>query len=229
MPRERSRRVRNGAVRLLLSTSGSAPLAGAVHFRPSVCANCNAPAAFIRSSPLATVSEILPIIANHTGIKPAICTWVARRLIEAGLLPRAEGARIPQIEHRDLSRLLIGLLSGTSGANVVEAVRQYSGLLPGAADRGHHSALDWTTELIESLADRDADPIAGRAAYDSQIEIVCSWPEIRIKFSDDEGPLVFVEPGVDPRFWRSDKARRAVTLPGVALSNIVRDIARVPV
>ncbi len=177
---------------------------------------------------MATVSEILPIVASHTGIKSATCTWVARRLIEAGLLPRAEGARIPQLENRDLARLLIGLLSDASGANVVETVRQYSGLTLGPIDRGHQTALDWMTELIESLANRDADPGAGRVVYDSQIEIVCSWPEIRIRFPAEE-PLVFVVRGVDPRTWQSNKIRRVMTLPGVALANIVRDFARVPV
>jgi hypothetical protein len=185
---------------------------------------------------VATVSETLPIVAEHTGIKPATCTWVARQLVGSGLLPRSEGARVPQMDHLHLALLLIGLLSDATGATVVETTRRYAalvenGLTPDIAlhlREPVYTAADYIEEMIAALADRDTDSAAGREAYGAQIEVVASWPEIRISFPNGER-VVFVEPGTETRLWQSDKVRRSSTIAGVTLSNIVRDLARVPV
>jgi DNA-binding transcriptional ArsR family regulator len=83
---------------------------------------------------MAAVAEVCRTISEATGVPRRTVDHLARRLGEAGLLPRGpRGRNAPQFDSIHMARLLVGVMAVANGidytaASVVQAVRRIEGL-----------------------------------------------------------------------------------------------------
>jgi hypothetical protein len=183
------------------------------------------------------------VVAESTGEPPATVRLVSRALLDADVLPKASGRRIPQVAGRDVAALIFGIYGSEKVRTAAAAASLYSDLRhngayapPGAPDRFKEEiaaaprAVSTLAQIIDGLMLRnprlpmidapDGEHEVGMA--DVFVEICQSWPEVAFAFRINGRleHLRFVEAGKNAGYWQSDKPRRTVTIPGVCLSNI---------
>lgn len=169
------------------------------------------------------LASVVAALEKELGFPSSRTRSVARRLSEAGTLPAGSPGTSPMLDTHDLGTLLLGLASDVTVAEVPEAVARIDRLVPEGCDNtnfpeeikarvrgtaGHH--LDTLLALAAE---------GGDALRHMRIEIVSSWPEFALHWSDGSVQR-WREPGVDPTIWGAGH-RRAVTIPGVALFNCI--------
>lgn len=175
---------------------------------------------------MATIAELTEISAARTGVTLSRAKWIARRLLEADLLPKSVGKSVPQASNSDLAILLFGLCSGARGATVVESVKALAAtrtlanhVMPGVET---YTALHAISDIIEAIANVDSPdrPEAVRA----QLEFCATWPEVRVTTPTQE--MVLTEHDAPPGMWRASTIRETRTLPGIAIVHILDDISK---
>jgi hypothetical protein len=180
---------------------------------------------YIGAPKVATVAELTLIAAARTGVTLSRAKWIARRLLEADLLPKSVGKSVPQASNSDLVILLFGLCAGARGANVVEAVkalattRTIGSVIPGIEA---YTALHAVSDIIEAIADIK-NPNRHEAVR-SQVEFCATWPQVDI--STSSGSMRFTEHDAPPNMWRASTIRETRTLPGIAIVHIIDDISK---
>ncbi len=95
-----------------------------------------------------TLSELTRAISRVVRIPEKDVALYARRLREAGLLPKSAGRSHPPVDHRDCARLVTALLASDNARNAPDAVRAYEPLVARLGDI--LSDIDWA-EKIEGI------------------------------------------------------------------------------
>lgn len=189
---------------------------------------------------MATVRELVEIVAEATGEPLSSTKLIARALQDEGLLPLAQGRRVPHVTGNDVAMLLFALYGAETIRGAPDAARRYAGLAlrgrdapPGAPEsvRKRIDAEPCVGDVLGGILDslmeglpHDLRVGEGEAAVQARLsflELVQSWPEVNLTFhlGEDRREEVarYVERGKNANFWQSDRPRRAVTIPLVCL------------
>ncbi|KQV83659.1 hypothetical protein ASC90_20460 [Rhizobium sp. Root1220] len=128
----------------------------------------------------------------------------------------------PDVDHHDLLTLIIALASDATLAKAAEAVESYSALTPGGADvTGAPATVPRTArEALTAFAELAAE---GDALSSMAIEVVATWPEIAIRWSDGTVQR-FRETGALASHWADSRQRKSVTIPGTAFAAVFKEL-----
>lgn len=164
-------------------------------------------------------NDAIAAIERRIGIPRPRGSTVARRLTEHVLLPVGAPGKAPQINRSDFVTLLIGLASDAPLSRVAETVVAYRNLTPaGTQIDALPESLQYTAgDYLDGLADEPAN------ARSIKLEIVSSWPEIALHFSDGTARR-FVAPGADASSWQARGYRRSTTINGAAFADAIADL-----
>lgn len=180
---------------------------------------------------MATVADLVRVIADRTNTPAGRVKHLSRRLQEADRLPLSSGAYVPSITVSDVASLLIALASDVQVKDAVQAVATYGDLVMNGIDLSimpegirpvAHNARDYLEHVMHQFVTGAAAECALNARL--TIEFVSTWPEIRIYDPADASTLIFREAGADATRWESDAIRKSVTVTGRAIARIIRDL-----
>jgi len=173
---------------------------------------------------MTTTKQAIDALVAHAGFDPPRCRAVARKLTDAGILPRGSAGKSPELEVWHFVDLLLGVSVDVPLRAVPETVSAYRKLAPGGANlsgapehlrRSAGDFLDITAEMATN-----GTPDAQRDVSTSMLEVVSTWPEIAIR--EAGATLRFQPVGTLPDHWQETKQRRAVTINGSAFVRAVR-------
>lgn len=152
------------------------------------------------------VSSLVEVVADVLGVRRETVSAYARALIDDGLLPKASGRRVPDVEAIHVARLLIGVALEPKIKSVAEYVRLYGEL----RSEAFPDKLKNAEEFIACLVEECANPAKSgdEKIDDMRIEVVESWPEIVVYDKDDGSIVRYCQPG-QGKFWRADLRRAA--------------------
>jgi hypothetical protein len=94
-----------------------------------------------RAEAMATVPQVCQVVSEETSVSRAAVDHVARRIGEAGLLPRGpRGRHAPQFDERHIARVLVGVMAIANGidhtsVSVAQAVKRIEELSQGGEAR----------------------------------------------------------------------------------------------
>lgn len=169
------------------------------------------------------LSDAVSILADTTGASHGRFETVARRLQEAGMLPKSEGgSNRPTIKIEHAIMILLGHLSGASYGDVSATVARLV-TYQNESEHGEGDALKFITRMLSALVALDTG-LKGKFAYHSAISVVSGdRPAIVIRIStNDDDPLELAfTPGGEQ--WQPHLCGDIVetrTLPGRVLFRI---------
>jgi hypothetical protein len=168
---------------------------------------------------MATLNATLRALERHVGLPQSRSRTVARRLQEAHILPLGGPGIAPELTADAVVSLVIALASDTPLHGAVEAVQTYRDLTPvGAPLDALPDTIRYTAgDFLDGLADEPAN------ARNLKIEIVSTWPEIALHYSDGTIRRI-VAPGADASAWQARGHRRSITINGAAFADAINEL-----
>lgn len=171
---------------------------------------------------MASVRQLTEILTEVTGEDPWRVRAIARALVDNELLPKARGRAIPEITYLDAARLLLGIYVADIATGAAPAVMTYGQLMGEGHNPDLLQAIFWSKPLnCEQFLAKEIDEVGeGRVDF---VQICLSWPEVVFESTSDDEivPILrFVKVGKNPNFWQSDKPKKSVTIPRIALARI---------
>jgi len=173
---------------------------------------------------MATIAQTVAVLARELNLPEPYIAQRARRLREVGILPASNGRDYPALHIGHLASLVLALAADVAVKDAPNAVTTYSGLLlhgidpelmPATIRPAASTLRPYLEHILGTLA-------AGDTNHRLTIEVVGTWPEVRIFDPDDRKTLVFVPVGTLPTHWQGDAVRRSTTITGRALSRVAR-------
>lgn len=175
---------------------------------------------------MATLSACLAAIEKHFGFTGPRIGAIAKRSLEAGVLPAGGPGRAPDLGEDDFLRLVIACAVNGRLRESEESVRVYSALAPGgveltdAPDSIPRNAFERLAILAE-IALR-GEPEARSSVRKAKIEFVTSWPEIAIY---DYGSTERFRPvGANASLWGGRQHRTGTTINVAALADAMNNL-----
>lgn len=167
-----------------------------------------------------SVAQLTKIISNSAGVPLSRCKQVARRLLEADLLPRSSGAHVASVGNADVIVLLLGVLAQTEIYAVPSIAEQLFDLRDPATHRTLGSTL---AELLMTIRVLDE---GAETAMDGEIVIDAFTPRalVRLNVSGQDVESHFGAPSVEE--LSSEDIRQLVVVPTVVLGKIARALMR---
>ncbi|WP_224702006.1 hypothetical protein [Devosia aquimaris] len=175
---------------------------------------------------MATIAQTVAFLARELNLPEPYVAQRARRLREAGLLPASNGRDHPAIRVEHLASLVLALAADVAVKDAPGAVTTYSGLMLHGVDPAvmpehlrpsGYTVRHYLEHILKSLTADDADCNANRRLT---IELVSSWPEVRIFDPADGHSMIFVKSTALPNHWQGDAVRRSTTIHGRALFRV---------
>lgn len=177
---------------------------------------------------MATIAQTVAVLARDLTLPEPYVAQRARRLREAGLLPPSNGRDHPALRIEHLASLLIALAADVAVKDAPIAVETYGDLMLHGIDPAvmpehlrpnGYSVRHYLEHVLRSMAADDADANANRRLT---VEVVATWPEVRIFDPGDQHTMVFIKPTALANHWQGDAVRRSTTIHGRALWRVVR-------
>ncbi|MHC2883697.1 hypothetical protein [Bradyrhizobium barranii] len=176
---------------------------------------------------MATLNSALDAIERHIGFPRSRSSGVARRLLEAGLLPSGAPGVAPELEQRDVCLLLATLMSAPKLHEAVDHARAYSAMAPGGAvlspdapDSIPRSALDYLEVYSEVVIGGPADAVDDIRGH--RFEFAHGWRELSAHTPNDTVTR-FVLPGALASHQQATH-RIAGVVKGEAFVNLMKDL-----
>ena len=177
---------------------------------------------------MTTVSQAVAILSHELGEDESFVRQIARRLIDAGILPKGKGRAVPKIDEAGVVNLLLAVLTTDNIASAESKAATYANLVA----KGESENSKFADFLGAALTDLRTgsmvacdDDLINYA--DLQFQIITTYPAVLLKnvpalpsTQKFKGTMVFVEVGKSDRVWQTDKPIRSVTLPGQCLFQI---------
>ena len=162
-----------------------------------------------------TVSQTIEAVSYVTGFPRSRVNQMARRLIDDGVWPKAQGRQIPEIEPDEALRLIVAVAFADRVADASKVADQFAGL-PLRADPDMIEAMPWLSNASDALR-AFGEALAGRDICKQTVKLHMSMAgrpsvEIQMQFADKALTL----PYGDQASWGSF-ARRAFELSPEAL------------
>lgn len=178
-----------------------------------------------------TISELVAIAEEHSGLPTSRVRTVARRLQDACLLPRGTGKVPPVATSKHVAILIIALLTSEPLHSVASVANEYAGFIHIGEDGKPHNAEDFISGMIDgfSVANKDdATGFMGLAIHASIMLIGGDNPALSIRIGCTDGPIeyVFTPGAVKWRPYNSTAIACANTIPGKAFFRIGYDFKR---
>lgn len=169
-----------------------------------------------------TLSAAIAAISRHIGFPESRARQVARRLRDAEVIPMGAPGVAPEVEPIDVLSLILAVGADTTLREAADAVSTYSELTPGGADvtaapaRIPRNARD-ALLVFADLA------IEGDNLSSMSIEIVATWPEIVIRWTDGTSQH-FREIGALATHWQDGRQRKSTMIPGSAFAGLFKEL-----
>lgn len=159
------------------------------------------------------VSLLVDAVSDAFEVRRETVNAYARALIDEGLLPKARGRAVPDVEPVHIARLMIAVALAPKIKDAGETVRRYTALqLTGIPESmpDHLKPEKLTAErALTDIVRPFTDPVDTRPSVDdTRIELVESWPEIAVYDKHEQLIARYSEPG-EGMFWRSHLRRAA--------------------
>lgn len=176
-----------------------------------------------------TVSELIDLAAKVRVEEFSTVRMISRRLIDAKILPKAVGSRIPHVTHEQAASFLLAVASTWSVYRDAPQNALIYGALVKEGMAGGQTALEALADLLRTLP-TDLTPT------DWFVEVCTTFPQVVIKnhelhgqypsYSErtDYGPMWFPE-GEDRAQWPADAGMKLFRLPGACLLAIACALA----
>jgi hypothetical protein len=182
---------------------------------------------------MASALELVAAVARHAGEPIGHVQPIARELLNHDLLPKSKGRRIEHVDAEHAALLLFAVFGAVRIKDAAPTARAYAALplvwSGGAADDGPPppTALAAVASLI-----RDSGGGFGGSRYGyGFVEVVLSWPEVRVFTADHPDPAkaqprwLYARGPLDPTVNALGFVRKAVTIPGRCLAGIGQSLA----
>ena len=179
---------------------------------------------------MATIAQTVAVLARELNLPEPYVSHRARRLREAGLLPASNGRDRPALRVEHLASFVLALAADVPVKGAPDAVETYGGLMLHGVDPAvmpehlrpsGYTVRQYLEHILKSLTADDADCNANRRLT---IELVSSWPEVRIFDPADQHTMVFLKPTALFGHWQGDAVRRSTTIHGRALFRVAQSI-----
>jgi hypothetical protein len=171
---------------------------------------------------MATVSELVEVVAAATEELLPTLRMMARRLIDDGVLPKAVGKRIPQVTPDDAAALLLAVLPAPLVKDATRTALAYGGLTYNGYTAPETTTAQQAVSKLLRTIPHDVN------ALDWSLE-VCSNALQVVVHQPLPGPLnqtptgsymegsLYIEPGRNPLHPPSKRLKRIAVLSGEAL------------
>lgn len=179
---------------------------------------------------MATVSQVTKVLTNCFGREEAQVKQIARRLLDAGALPKAKGRRIPDLALGQIVLFSIAVLVTEKITDTWDECSQWAGLTHGGVRPGMPfilSYLDIFTSIGQGRHTIFDDGV--ELWYDElQIEFMLDPCTVKIKHVPYQGQssvlMVFANSELEAKMWMSNRPRKSYTVPGAAINCIMQGI-----
>lgn len=168
---------------------------------------------------MAAPNEVFVAIERHLGFPETRSRTTARSLQEGGVWPMGGPGVAPELDAEKIVSLVIALAIDGPLHKASGAVVAYRDLTPvGAPLDALPDTIRYTAgDFLDGLADEPAN------ARNLTIEIVSTWPEVAMHYSDGNIRRL-VSPGADPNRWQARGHRRSTTINGAAFADAINEL-----
>ena len=181
---------------------------------------------------MASALELVAAVARHADEPIGHVQPIARELLNHDILPKSKGRRIEHVDAEHAALLLFAVFGAARIKDAAPTARAYAALplvWSGKAADGPTPAT--ALAAVASLI-RDSGGGFGGARYGySFVEVVLSWPEVRVFTADHPDPAkaqprwLYARGSLDPTVNALGFVRKAVTIPGRCLAGIGRSLS----
>jgi hypothetical protein len=157
-------------------------------------------------------SELVPRVADITGLPYSTVYGVKRRFVETGIWPSSRDAHVPDLTVRQVVLMLLVLLADVPAKDAAATANAYYAL----KNEDGEKLGDCLVRIIDGF--KTNSPLA-QIAYKSRLELDCGRPRacLNLQCTDGHEEILF---GVQRAQWEDLIVRRSMTISGKCLYDL---------
>jgi hypothetical protein len=171
------------------------------------------PLTLIGKAAMIPASELVPRVADITGLPHSTIYSVKRRFVETGIWPSARGAHVPDLDTRHVAMLLLALLADVPAKDAVRTASLYHDL----SDEQGNKFGDVLVNMIDSYR---LVNLVGPLVYKSTVELDCNSPRACVTSECNDGSSIVTLYGSQLKQWSDIRVRRSMTISGKVLFDL---------